>query len=105
MRYDLFNMLNSIFELHCTVRVHMAHITSVQWAIHYVTRPTRCTTGDMIEFLLEFEPYWLLSRICLVNNRFSKENDDPFLSIDKVLYMSSCHMNSICHKGRIVSAK
>ena len=32
---------------------------------------------------------------------FSRENDYPLLSIDKVL--SSCHRNSICHKGRIVS--
>ena len=38
-----------------------------------------------------------------VINRVSRENDDPLLSTDKVLSMSSCHRNSICHKGRIVS--
>ena len=45
----------------------------------------------------------LVARISLVNNLFSRENDDPLQSIDKVLSMSSCHRNSICHKGRIVS--
>ena len=33
--------------------------------------------------------------IRLVINRFSRENDNPLLSIDKVLSMSSCHMNYI----------
>ena len=39
----------------------------------------------------------------LVINRFSRENDDPLISIDKVLFTLSCHRKSISHKGQIIS--
>ena len=45
----------------------------------------------------------LAATISPVINLYSKKNDDPLLSIDKVLSMSSCYRNSICRKGRIIS--
>ena len=112
-----FEIFNSIFELRLystCVRVHMAHITSVQWGIH-MSQWSIEFFALTLDFVIKthfastwhdwiFSRIWaiLVARISLVINRFSRENDYPLLSIDKVLSMSSCHRNSICHNNRVV---